>query len=142
MLFSVSSWLLCVFFFTQTTPYEMRISDWSSDVCSSDLHIGATGDDDRDRDDDAGQRLPGDQARREQCAGLVDTVLLRFADRIWMLACNQVIEQAAEEDRHHQFERQVDADSGAEDRHAETRTAALQPFVQRDHQRADHRPEG
>src|SRR3546814_6587547 len=25
------------FFFNQKTPYEMRISDWSSDVCSSDL---------------------------------------------------------------------------------------------------------
>src|SRR3546814_5596937 len=30
--------LLCfVFFFKQKTAYEMRISDWSSDVCSSDL---------------------------------------------------------------------------------------------------------
>src|SRR3546814_2250091 len=30
-------WILCVFFFKQKTAYEMRISDWSSDVCSSDL---------------------------------------------------------------------------------------------------------
>src|SRR3546814_9841816 len=29
------------FFFKQKTAYEMRISDWSSDVCSSDLHNGA-----------------------------------------------------------------------------------------------------
>src|SRR3546814_6312810 len=29
--------LLVVFFFKQKTAYEMRISDWSSDVCSSDL---------------------------------------------------------------------------------------------------------
>src|SRR3546814_9442060 len=29
----------CVFFFKQKTAYEMRISDWSSDVCSSDLTI-------------------------------------------------------------------------------------------------------
>src|SRR3546814_7387666 len=29
------------FFFKQKTAYEMRISDWSSDVCSSDLPIGA-----------------------------------------------------------------------------------------------------
>src|SRR3546814_7445468 len=29
--------LLCFFFFKQKTAYEMRISDWSSDVCSSDL---------------------------------------------------------------------------------------------------------
>src|SRR3546814_8183599 len=29
----------CVFFFKQKTAYEMRISDWSSDVCSSDLAL-------------------------------------------------------------------------------------------------------
>src|SRR3546814_2742469 len=29
--------MYCVFFFKQKTAYEMRISDWSSDVCSSDL---------------------------------------------------------------------------------------------------------
>src|SRR3546814_12835722 len=29
--------LLFLFFFKQKTAYEMRISDWSSDVCSSDL---------------------------------------------------------------------------------------------------------
>src|SRR3546814_12869111 len=28
-----------VFFFKQKTAYEMRISDWSSDVCSSDLPL-------------------------------------------------------------------------------------------------------
>src|SRR3546814_1036844 len=28
-----------VFFFKQKTAYEMRISDWSSDVCSSDLGL-------------------------------------------------------------------------------------------------------
>src|SRR3546814_13170873 len=27
-----------IFLFKQKTAYEMRISDWSSDVCSSDLH--------------------------------------------------------------------------------------------------------
>src|SRR3546814_5426049 len=38
-------WLLLLFqmffffFFKQKTAYEMRISDWSSDVCSSDLRI-------------------------------------------------------------------------------------------------------
>src|SRR3546814_17953903 len=30
---------LSFFFFKQKTSYEMRISDWSSDVCSSDLSI-------------------------------------------------------------------------------------------------------
>src|SRR3546814_5146675 len=28
---------MVVFFFKQKTAYELRISDWSSDVCSSDL---------------------------------------------------------------------------------------------------------
>src|SRR3546814_17814157 len=32
--------LFCyIFFFKQKTAYEMRISDWSSDVCSSDLPL-------------------------------------------------------------------------------------------------------
>src|SRR3546814_5529143 len=36
--------LLIFFFFKQKTAYEMRISDWSSDVCSSDLcRSGAVG---------------------------------------------------------------------------------------------------
>src|SRR3546814_10009582 len=39
--FRVLSWLVRLFFFKQKTAYEMRISDWSSDVCSSDLRIGA-----------------------------------------------------------------------------------------------------
>src|SRR3546814_18107331 len=51
------------FFCKQKTAYEMRISDWSSDVCSSDLHgkgsrlcrredagVDAAEDDDRDHE--------------------------------------------------------------------------------------------
>src|SRR3546814_9383235 len=34
---------LCFFFFKQKTAYEMRISDWSSDVCSSDLLMMGAG---------------------------------------------------------------------------------------------------
>src|SRR3546814_7975587 len=38
---------ILIFFFKQKTAYEMRISDWSSDVCSSDLLcpdlVGRTG---------------------------------------------------------------------------------------------------
>src|SRR3546814_14712632 len=30
---------MCFFFFKQKTAYELRISDWSSDVCSSDLGL-------------------------------------------------------------------------------------------------------
>src|SRR3546814_10116971 len=32
--------ILFIFIFKQKTAYEMRISDWSSDVCSSDLLPG------------------------------------------------------------------------------------------------------
>src|SRR3546814_4026622 len=45
-------WSLCMcffFFFKQKTAYDMRISDWSSDVCSSDLpraRAGGGGDSD------------------------------------------------------------------------------------------------
>src|SRR3546814_2055309 len=43
MLFMCEVWCVChyvyFFFFKQKTAYEMRISDWSSDVCSSDLMI-------------------------------------------------------------------------------------------------------
>src|SRR3546814_5305637 len=35
------SW--CFFFFNHKTAYEMRISDWMSDVCSSDLVLRVTG---------------------------------------------------------------------------------------------------
>src|SRR3546814_3154004 len=35
-------YVFVVFFFEQRTAYGMRISDWSSDVCSSDLLVAAT----------------------------------------------------------------------------------------------------
>src|SRR3546814_8801916 len=40
MIYGSVGYVVCVyfFFFKQKTAYEMRISDWSSDVCSSDLH--------------------------------------------------------------------------------------------------------
>src|SRR3546814_4990884 len=46
VVFSVSAVVVVVydvsvFFFKQKTAYELRISDWSSDVCSSDLLLGA-----------------------------------------------------------------------------------------------------
>src|SRR3546814_9206654 len=50
-----------VFVFKQKTAYEMRISDWSSDVCSSDLHLdGAAGQAEGHSHQRAGAR-PGDQ---------------------------------------------------------------------------------
>src|SRR3546814_1254617 len=58
-------WAVC--FFKQKTAYEMRISDWSSDVCSSDL-------DERRGDEAEGrpeQRVPGRQ-RQEEGVGRAD----------------------------------------------------------------------
>src|SRR3546814_10979800 len=54
------------FFFKQKTAYEMRISDWSSDVCSSDLQFGA-GIGNFDKDDIAKLTLRkvGDPDRRD-----------------------------------------------------------------------------
>src|SRR3546814_3045130 len=45
LLLVLSLWFLffCFFFFKQKTAYEMRISDWSSDVCSSDLVVERLG---------------------------------------------------------------------------------------------------
>src|SRR3546814_3140721 len=37
MILLLETLIVGVFFFKQKTAYEMRISDWSSDVCSSDL---------------------------------------------------------------------------------------------------------
>src|SRR3546814_1300881 len=40
LIFSFFLFFFYFFFFKQKTAYEMRISDWSSDVCSSDLFGG------------------------------------------------------------------------------------------------------
>src|SRR3546814_3766349 len=53
--------LICFFFCVkQKTAYEMRISDWSSDVCSSDLIVGAGLDGEPGRDLGAIAGLDGD----------------------------------------------------------------------------------
>src|SRR3546814_14900414 len=49
-------WFYLFFFFKQKTAYEMRISDWSSDVCSSDLVL-ALGDSTYEYYCEAGKRL-------------------------------------------------------------------------------------
>src|SRR3546814_9170662 len=52
-----------VLFFKQKTAYEMRISDWSSDVCSSDLGRGAK------RSLRPHRRRSGEPARQPPAAG-------------------------------------------------------------------------
>src|SRR3546814_15999501 len=68
-------YVLLFFVFKQKTAYEVRISDWSSDVCSSDLALYQRGADaDRygiaavRRRDDAGARTLGRRARRDRGA--------------------------------------------------------------------------
>src|SRR3546814_4918442 len=64
---SVFVLLFVFFFFKQKTAYEMRISDWSSDVCSSDLWPIPP---------DIAERLPGqriDAVRRRAKYLLLDT---------------------------------------------------------------------
>src|SRR5881392_1760832 len=57
----------CVFFFKQKTAYEMTHSDWSSDVCSSDLSATFS----RRRPDRLHAAL-GEQGRRQVGLGPVD----------------------------------------------------------------------
>src|SRR3546814_7622010 len=54
------------FFFKQKTAYEMRISDWSSDVCSSDLDANSS----RPLDGDAD--YSGGDFRSRECVALLE----------------------------------------------------------------------
>src|SRR3546814_13581751 len=62
--------MFSVFFFKQKPAYEMRISDWSSDVCSSDLQGGQIAMVDADargrRDDGLGAEGHADAGRLQQ----------------------------------------------------------------------------
>src|SRR3546814_1247146 len=79
--------MCCVFFFKQKTAYEMRISDWSSDVCSSDLpqiverrarnHLG-----DRAADDDVGGDFIDDVQAGEPVGVAFRLVDLRVDDHL------------------------------------------------------------
>src|SRR3546814_11163214 len=84
-----------IFFFKQKTAYEMRISDWSSDVCSSDLPTGTlfeyatdtpgfTVDEDPDH---LGETLlipPGDAARGNDLRVMLPQFALPEEDRMPM----------------------------------------------------------
>src|SRR3546814_9414194 len=66
------------FFFKQKTAYEMRISDWSSDVCSSDLPLAIiTG---------VGPGTGAALARRFHAGGYRVAMLARDASRLGALA--------------------------------------------------------
>src|SRR3546814_5014510 len=83
--------LLVVVFFKQKTAYEMRISDWSSDVCSSDLlkYVGGR---------EALETLPD----RHAAAALGDTIFRHgeaAAKRILLKAVNNVRKEQRSEER-------------------------------------------
>src|SRR3546814_4417394 len=69
-----------IFFFKQKTAYEMRISDWSSDVCSSDLFFPVAIEGERDpparshlgREPDRPQQDRGDSRPRTRLGFLHD----------------------------------------------------------------------
>src|SRR3546814_9701185 len=93
--------VLLFFFFKQKTAYEMRISDWSSDVCSSDLLrriaelLGRRGnhlDDAGDVVDPGGDRL--DAARRLPRHGLPAADLYRDVLRRLRRLVRQVLDLA------------------------------------------------
>src|SRR3546814_2991118 len=66
-----SKYFKIVFFFKQKTAYELRISDWSSDVCSSDLLAQQRRRAAAARSDSEGQRR---KARQKDAApGLVES---------------------------------------------------------------------
>src|SRR3546814_14297137 len=61
--------VLLFFFFKQKTAYEMRISDWSSDVCSSDLRDGHPPWPAEAHDADRVVAQDGDQVAGKACDG-------------------------------------------------------------------------
>src|SRR3546814_2513582 len=56
--------LMLFFFFKQKTAYEMRISDWSSDVCSSDLPLSSPASEDSGARVATSTDLPASRNRR------------------------------------------------------------------------------
>src|SRR3546814_2688554 len=73
----------CICFFKQKTAYEMRISDWSSDVCSSDLFriVGAVLEESlADSLCDGAVHLPFNHHRIDYSPGVVDSIKLPHTD--------------------------------------------------------------
>src|SRR3546814_20452770 len=71
--------LFSFFFFKQKTAYELRISDWSSDVCSSDLPIEVVAaddvSDDQDADEEAQSSAGRDRQRHARAVARLDGVV-------------------------------------------------------------------
>src|SRR3546814_2804262 len=77
------------FFFKQKTAYEMRISDWSSDVCSSDLVASNAAEQARTTNGEVEALV--DAAQR---IGAVVNMIQDIAEQTNLLALNATIEAA------------------------------------------------
>src|SRR3546814_1880658 len=94
-------------FFKQKTAYEMRISDWSSDVCSSDLrdehlHRRAAEEPQKANDDYRDDRQRAEQAVAQQAENVVGQafkVCLRKSRLRYEQACQQRQGQRARHER-------------------------------------------
>src|SRR3546814_5630136 len=73
------------FFFKQKTAYEMRISDWSSDVCSSDLSPVTR----RQLERQPSDRLEGIAGGSGVGGGGYDTVALKCHRQIGRASCRE-----------------------------------------------------
>src|SRR3546814_9688082 len=76
----VRLFVMCFFFFKQKTAYDMRISDWSSDVCSSDLLQPAR--ERRDRADITFEPVEDDREARREIIAQRDHVDRAIAEAI------------------------------------------------------------
>src|SRR3546814_5871599 len=82
-----------IFFFKQKTAYEMRISDWSSDVCSSDLTGHALL---------QGNVSPGSIAALRRGAARAES--RKAADRRACLLAHELVARAADEEEEHEHD--------------------------------------
>src|SRR3546814_10699536 len=102
----VLRFLCWCFFFKQKTAYEMRISDWSSDVCSSDLPGGGRSPAGRPRPRTGRMRTPstpgsrcprsrGPPGRSARVAARLGQVLEQLLEVLDVLRCHQVQQRHA-----------------------------------------------
>src|SRR3546814_1949892 len=104
--------LFSIVFYKQKTAYEMRISDWSSDVCSSDLEI-----DDRCRKDtlEDGELKRGIPLYRQLIGRYGGENLVEFAPHRCAIKRLDGLETSRFDARHHRSEgrRQRNDEAGA-----------------------------
>src|SRR3546814_3230173 len=89
----------CICFFKQKTAYEMRISDWSSDVCSSDLALASSA---AARIDVFGDGRGADEAHRLHAAVVeegIDRFLVAMHHIEYAIGQAGLLEQRSEERR-------------------------------------------